>query len=220
MTTTRDSVLAASREHMDKEASILGQAAKAVGGVLSRGTGRVGNVGSRLVDRGERMVARTAATTAAKAQNRVIDKALANKLPSLSPAQQVRTRDAVNARSAQRLSEANRLPPAMAERAVVPTTPAPSAGMATPARPMTDIPPAPTPPPGIATPAAPASPAAPTAEVTPGTPSPMISSNAKKYLAIGAGGLAGGAMLSGGISGGAAAGRQQQMAPTAYPPGY
>jgi hypothetical protein len=201
---------------MDKQANVLGRIFKSVGNRLATGTGRVGNVGSRLVDQGERMVERTAATTAAKAQNRVIDQALAKKLPSMSPAQQIRTRDAVNARSAQRMSEAKQLPPAMAERTAAPAA---AAVDAAPFKPLTSIPPAPTPPPGVAAPAAP-TPAAPTAEVTPGTPAPMISANAKKYLAIGAGGLAGGAMLSGGISGGSAAGRQQQMAPTAYPPGY
>jgi hypothetical protein len=201
-------VFAVAREHMDKEASVVGRGLQSLGRMFSGGTGRLGNVGSRLVDRGERMVARSAATAAAKQQNRVIDQALKKKLPSLSPAQQVRTREAVNARSAQRLSEARQMPPAMADRP-----------------PMS--PPVQTPSPGAPPVAAAPVPAAPSPSTVPGAPpapggqqQPMLSPAAKRYLALGAGGIGLGAVGSGAIGGAQAGMNQPQVAPAQYPPGY
>lgn len=237
MTTTRDSVLAAGREHMNKEANLMNRAGARVAGGLAKGLESMGQGLSstglgKSIDRAaikarqSQLISTKAdiqgqARQAARASEREAVKAQASAQKA-----QLRQADGPQQREAMRQQFAGSQPSpevmqARQQMAAIggpkPMSPSPQAPSGQIGARVSD-PVAAAPAPQVAS--SPAAPAAPTAEVTPGTPAPMISSNAKKYLAIGAGGLAGGAMLSGGISGGSAAGRQQQMAPTMYPPGY
>ena len=240
MTTTRDSVLAAGREHMNKEANLLNRAGARVAGGLAKGLERMGQGLSSTglgkgIDRAaikarqSQLISTKAdiqgqARQAARASEREAVKAQASaQNAQLRQAGGPQQREAMR----QQFAGAQPSPEVMQARQQMAAIGGPKPMSPSPQAPSGQIgarvsdPVAAAPAPQVASsPVAPAAPAAPTAEVTPGTPAPMISSNAKKYLAIGAGGLAGGAMLSGGISGGSAAGRQQQMAPTMYPPGY
>lgn len=223
MTTTRDAVLAVSRGHMDKEAGLLNRAGAMVSGGLARGLESLGQglstrgIGRHLDAAAIKARQSQLASTKAHIQGQAMSAARrgereALKTQALAQKSQLRQAGGPEARQALRQQFASAPPsPELAQ--------APSGQIgARVAAPAATSPPAPVAAAPVAPPPQPTTTAPAPVAQAPGNP--MLSPSAKRYLMLGGSGLAGGAMISGGLAGGTAAGQQQQQAPPMYPPGY
>lgn len=242
MTTTREAVLAASREHMTKEAGILNRAGARVAGGAARA---LENIGGGLSSSGIGKYVDSAALRARQSQlisTKANIQGQARAAARASEREAVRTQRAAQSaelRSAkgpqqrqdlrQHFAAAPASPDVVQARQQMAAIGGPKQMSPTPQAPVNSAgarasqpPSAEAPTPVSTSPTAP--PPAPTIYAPAPAPapvpaSPLLSPGARRYLMLGGAGIAGGAVIGGGVSGGRSA-QQQPLAPPQYPPGY